>query len=179
VRAIFKGWHHQCKHVSILVVFAGCVKLLVADSFFANAPEFVMTIRNGHYRHSGTIQSADHDFIVLTISILFAVTLLYTVFITLYLRNKINKSLDNCLAVTDSSLFQIGAGFLGDIRKLAIVSAMFLRPQMFLKLGAIDLEQVNTFPKKFKYMMLAQVALVTLTTLITLVFFVWAHLPDF
>jgi uncharacterized membrane protein len=50
---------------------------------------------------------------------------------------------------------------------------------MFLKLGSIDVEQVNTFPKKFKYMMLTQVALVALTTLITLVFFVWAHLPGF
>ena len=138
-----------------------------------------MTIRSGHYRHGGAIHSADHDFVVLTISILFVVTLLYTVLITLYLRNKIDKSLDNCLAVTDSSLFQIGTGFLGDIRKLAIVSAMFLRPQMFLKLGSIDVEQVNTFPKKFIYMMLAQVALVALTTLITLVFFVWAHLPGF
>jgi hypothetical protein len=147
--------------------------------FSANAPEFIMTIRSGHYRHRGAIHSADHDFVVLTISVLFVVTLLYTVLITLYLRNKINKSLDNCLAVTDSSLFQIGTGFLGDIRKLAIVSAMFLRPQMFLKLGSIDVEQVNTFPKKFKYMMLAQVALVALTTLITLVFFVWAHLPGF
>jgi hypothetical protein len=138
-----------------------------------------MAIRSGHYRHSGAIHSADHDFIVLTISILFVVTLLYTVLITLYLRNKINKSLDNCLAITDSSLFQIGTGFLGDIKKLGIVGGMFLRPQMFLKLGAIDVEQVNTFPKKFKYMILVQVALVTLTTLITLVFFVWVHLPDF
>jgi hypothetical protein len=155
------------------------VKLLVAGSFFAIGPEVIMIIRSGHYRHGGAIHSADHDFIVLTMCILFVVTLLYTVLITLYLRNKINKSLDNCLAVTDSSLFQIGTGFLGDIRKLAIVSAMFLRPRMFLKLGAIDLEQVDTFPKKFKYMMLAQVALVTLTTLVTLVFFVWAYLPDF
>lgn len=160
-----------------MVVFAGCVKM-TSDSFFVIGPEVIMIIRSGHYRHGGAIHSADHDFIVLTMSILFVVTLLYTVLITLYLRNKINRSLDNCLAVTDSSLFQIGTGFLGDIRKLAIVSAMFLRPQMFLKLDAIDLEQVNTFPKKFKYMMLAQVALVTLTTLITLVFFL-AHFPDF
>jgi hypothetical protein len=152
------------------------VKILTSDSFFVIGPEVIMIIRSGHYRHGGAIHSADHDFIVLTMSILFVVTLLYTVLITLYLRNKINRSLDNCLAVTDSSLFQIGTGFLGDIRKLAIVSAMFLRPQMFLKLDAIDLEQVNTFPKKFKYMMLAQVALVTLTTLITLVFF-WRIFP--
>ncbi|WP_062385365.1 hypothetical protein [Pseudomonas abietaniphila] len=138
-----------------------------------------MAIRGGHYRHSGAIHSADHEFIVLTISILFVVTLLYTVLITLYLRNKINKSLDNCLAITDSSLFQIGTGFLGDIKKLGIVGGMFLRPQKFLELGAIDVEQVNTFPKKFKYMILVQVALVALTTLITLVFFVWMHLPDF
>ena len=138
-----------------------------------------MAIRSGHYRHSGAIYSADHEFIVLTISILFVVTLLYTVLITLYLRNKVNKSLDNCLAITDSSLFQIGTGFLGDIKKLGIVGGMFLRPQKFLELGAIDVEQVNTFPKKFKYMILVQVALVTLTTLITLVFFVWVHLLDF
>lgn len=138
-----------------------------------------MAIRSGHYRHSGPIDSADHEFIVLTISILFVVTLLYTVLITLYLRNKINKSLDNCLAITDSSLFQIGTGFLGDIKKLGIVGGMFLRPQKFLELGAIDVEQVNRFPKKFKYMILVQVALVALTTLITLVFFVWVHLPDF
>jgi len=138
-----------------------------------------MAIRSGHYHHSGAIHSADHDVIVLTISVLFVVTLLYTVLITLYLRNKINKSLDNCLAITDSSLFQIGTGFLGDIKKLGIVGGMFLRPQKFLELGAIDVEQVNTFPKKSKYMILVQVALVTLTTLITLVFFVWVHLPDF
>jgi hypothetical protein len=138
-----------------------------------------MAIRSGHYRHSGAIHSADHEFIVLTISILFVVTLLYTVLITLYLRNKINKSLDNCLAITDSSLFQIGTGFLGDIKKLGIVGGMFLRPQKFLELGAIDVEQVNRFPKNFKYMILVQVALVALTTLITLVFFVWVHLPDF
>ncbi|SER80322.1 hypothetical protein SAMN03159444_05090 [Pseudomonas sp. NFACC02] len=138
-----------------------------------------MAIRSGHYRHSGATHSADHEFIVLTISILFVVTLLYTVLITLYLRNKMNKSLDNCLAITDSSLFQIGTGFLGDIKKLGIVGGMFLRPQKFLELGAIDVEQVNTFPKKFKYMILVQVALVALTTLITLVFFVWVHLPDF
>lgn len=138
-----------------------------------------MAIRSGHYRHGGAIHSADHDVIVLTISILFVVTLLYTVLITLYLRNKVNKSLGSCLAITDSSLFQIGTGFTGDIRKLAIVGAMVLRPHMFLKLGAIDVDQVNRFPKKFKYMILVQLALVTSTTLITLVFFVWVHLPDF
>ena len=138
-----------------------------------------MTIRSGYYRHSGAINFADYDVMILTISILFGVTLVYTALITLYLRNKIDKSLDNCLAVTDTSLFQIGTGFSGDVRKLAIVSAIFLRPRRFLKLGVIDVEQVNTFPKKFKYMILVQVALVTLTTLITLVFFVWVHLLDF
>lgn len=138
-----------------------------------------MTIRSGYYRHSGAINFADYDVMILTISILFGVTLVYTALITLYLRNKIDKSLDNCLAITNTSLFQIGTGFSGDIRKLAIVSAMFLRPKMFLKLGAMDVEQVDAFPKKFKYMMLAQVALATLTTFISLVFFIWVHLPDF
>ena len=107
------------------------------------------------------------------------VTPVYTQSITSYLRNGINKLLDNCLAVTDPTVFQIETGFLGDIRKLAIVSAIFLRPRRFLKLGVIDVEQVNTFPRKFKYMMLAQVALVTLTTLITLVFLILVHLPGF
>lgn len=138
-----------------------------------------MTIRSGYYRHSGDIHYADYDFIFLTIGILLAVTLLYTLSITLYLRDKINKSLDKCLAVTDSTLFQIGTGFSGDVRKLAIVSAIFRRPQKFLKLGVIDVEQINTFPRKFKYMMLAQVALVTLTTSIALAFLVWVHLPAF
>lgn len=109
-----------------------------------------MIIRSGHYRHGGAIHSADHDFIVLTMSILFVVTLLYTVLITLYLRNKINRSLDNCLAVTDSSLFQIGTGFLGDIRKLAIVSAMFLRPPNVSETGRHRLGAGQYIPKKIQ-----------------------------
>lgn len=98
--------------------------------------------------------NADISCVTMIASFAFFLIMVQTLFLAFYFKNKIDKLLGNCEAISNPGSLFSQPGVWSGITKLGTVAAIFLLPKTMLKHGFIEPAQVKAFPPTFKYIIL-------------------------
>lgn len=98
--------------------------------------------------------SADVSCVTMIASFAFILIIVQTLALAFYFKNKIEKLLGNCEAISHPGALFSQPGVWSGITRLGTVATIFLLPKTMLKHGFIDPVQVKAFPPTFKYIIL-------------------------
>lgn len=98
--------------------------------------------------------NSDISCVTVIASFAFILIIVQTLVLAFYFKNKIDKLLGNCEAISNPGVLFSQPGVWNGITKLGTVATIFLLPKTMLKHGFIDPVQVKAFPPTFKYIIL-------------------------